>query len=179
MTFLNVVDIEATCWEGDPPAGQRNEIIEIGIVVLNLDTLERTGKRSIMVRPEHSEVSEFCTRLTGITTEEAATGITFREACDLLRSEYHTDSRPWASWGDYDRKQFQKQAVGTVRYPFSSRHTNAKQVYADAYQLKRAGMARALRHAGLPLEGAHHRGADDAWNIAALISRLVREGHWT
>lgn len=178
MTLLNVVDVEATCWEGDPPVGQRSEIIEIGIVVLNLETLERTDKRSIMVKPEHSEVSEFCTRLTGITPEEAAAGITFREACDLLRSEYHTDSRPWASWGDYDRKQFQKQAVGTVRYPFSARHTNAKQVYAEAYQLKRAGMARALRHAGLPLEGSHHRGADDAWNIAALIGRLVRDRHW-
>ncbi|MFC3862567.1 hypothetical protein ACFOPQ_17525 [Deinococcus antarcticus] len=39
-------------------------------------------------------------------------------------------------------------------------------------------MARALRHAGLPLEGSHHRGADDAWNIAALIGRLVRDRHW-
>lgn len=178
MTFLNVVDIEATCWEGDPPAGQRNEIIEIGIVVLNLETLERTDKRSIMVRPEHSAVSGYCTQLTGITPEEAATGITFREACDLLRIEYHTDSRSWASWGDYDRKQFQKQSVGDIRYPFSSRHINAKQVYSQAYQFKRAGMARALRHAGLSLEGSHHRGADDAWNIAALISRLIYDGYW-
>ena len=56
MTFLNVVDVEATCWEGDPPAGQRNEIIEIGIVALNLETLECTDKRSIMVRPEYSEI---------------------------------------------------------------------------------------------------------------------------
>lgn len=178
MTILNVVDVEATCWEGDPPAGQRNEIIEIGIVALDLDTLERTDKRSIMVRPEHSEVSEFCTRLTGITAEEAASGVTFREACDLLRSEYHTNFLPWASWGDYDRKQFQSQAVGGIRYPFSSRHTNAKQVYAEAYKLKRAGMVRALRNANLPLEGSHHRGADDAWNIAALISKMMWEGHW-
>ncbi|WP_199698432.1 3'-5' exonuclease [Deinococcus cavernae] len=178
MTLLNVVYVEATCWEGEPPSGQRNEIIEIGIVVLNLKTLERTDKRSIMVHPEHSEISEFCTRLTGITAEEVASGITFQEACDLLRQEYHTDSRPWASWGDYDRKQFQSQSVGDIRYPFSSRHTNAKQVYADAYNLKRAGMVRALRNAGLPLEGSHHRGADDAWNIAALISKMVSEGHW-
>ena len=26
-----VVDIEATCWEGKPPAGEQNEIIEVGI----------------------------------------------------------------------------------------------------------------------------------------------------
>ncbi|WP_406425482.1 hypothetical protein [Streptomyces sp. NBC_00842] len=30
-------------------------------------------------------------------------------------------------------------------------------------------MAQALRVAGLPLEGRHHSGADNAWNIAALI----------
>ena len=26
-----VVDVEATCWEGDPPPGQISEIIEIGL----------------------------------------------------------------------------------------------------------------------------------------------------
>lgn len=51
-------------------------------------------------------------------------------------------------------------------------------MYAETYKLSRAGMVRALRNAGLPLEGQHHCGADDAWNIAALISKLVRDGHW-
>jgi inhibitor of KinA sporulation pathway (predicted exonuclease) len=26
---------------------------------------------------------------------------------------------------------------------------------------------------GLPLEGTHHRGDDDAWNIAALLADLL------
>ena len=39
-------------------------------------------------------------------------------------------------------------------------------------------MAIALDIAGLPLEGRHHCGADDAWNIAALILRLQAAGHW-
>jgi len=90
VTLLNVVDVEATCWEGEPPAGQHSEIIEIGIVVLNLETLERTGKRSVMVRPEHSEVSAFCTRLTGITPEEAASGVSFGAVLRITRaSEQH------------------------------------------------------------------------------------------
>lgn len=170
--------MEATCWVGEPPPGQTNEIIEIGLCVLNLSTLERLEKRSLLVRPEHSEVGTFCTELTGLTPEEVATGMTLREACDVLRRDFHSDSRPWASWGNYDRKQFERQCRSGVQYPFSSRHTNAKQVYAAGYHLKRPGMAAALQHAGLPLEGVHHRGADDAWNIAALISRLLREGHW-
>lgn len=39
-------------------------------------------------------------------------------------------------------------------------------------------MNQALEHAGLPLEGHHHRGVDDAWNIAALIAGLVQAGKW-
>ena len=29
-------------------------------------------------------------------------------------------------------------------------------------------MSEALKRMGLPLEGTHHRGGDDAWNIAAI-----------
>ncbi|GGM19564.1 hypothetical protein GCM10010129_74870 [Streptomyces fumigatiscleroticus] len=39
----------------------------------------------------------------------------------------------------------------------------------------RAG-ATTTRLAGLPLEGRHHRGEDDAWNIAALVLDLVERG---
>jgi inhibitor of KinA sporulation pathway (predicted exonuclease) len=65
-----------------------------------------------------------------------------------------------------------------VPYPFSSRHSNAKQVYAAAHSLPRLGMAQALAHAGLPLEGRHHCGEDDAWNIAALVAGLVQAKQW-
>ena len=36
-----VVDVEATCWEGDPPPGQISEILEIGLCVLDVATLMR------------------------------------------------------------------------------------------------------------------------------------------
>jgi inhibitor of KinA sporulation pathway (predicted exonuclease) len=37
-------------------------------------------------------------------------------------------------------------------------------------------MSKALAHAGLPLEGRHHRGEDDAWNIAGIAIELARLG---
>ncbi|NEB75550.1 hypothetical protein G3I40_09975 [Streptomyces sp. SID14478] len=40
------------------------------------------------------------------------------------------------------------------------------------------GMAQALEIAGLPLEGRHHRGEDDAWNIAALVLHLAERERW-
>jgi inhibitor of KinA sporulation pathway (predicted exonuclease) len=177
---LNVVDVEATCWEGEPPTGQVSEVIEVGLTTVDLNSGSRTGRHRVLVRPTRSVVSEFCTELTGLTQDEVDNGVSFADACRILAASYRADMRPWASWGDYDRLQFQRQcgATGTP-YPFGRVHVNAKAVFTSAHGLrKRPGMARALQIAGLPLEGRHHSGADDAWNIAALILQLNAGGHW-
>lgn len=181
MTLLNVVDVEATCWDGDPPPGQHNEIIEIGLTVVDLAAGRRLGRHGILVRPRRSRVSPFCTELTGLTQAEVDTGLTFAQACRLLATEHEAGVRPWASWGDYDRHQFTRQCGATgVEYPFGARHTNAKLVFTESHGLrKRPGMAGALTIAGLELEGRHHRGEDDAWNIAALVLHLVAREAWS
>jgi inhibitor of KinA sporulation pathway (predicted exonuclease) len=172
--FLNVIDVEATCWPKRPPEGQVSEIIEIGLCVVDLESRERVSRHRILVRPARSAVSAYCTELTGLTQEEVDTGAGFAEACALLESRHLSRSRAWASWGDYDRRQFERQcAAGDVSYPFGSGHTDAKKAYTEAYGLTRTlGMKAALHHAGLPLEGRHHSGVDDAWNIAALILEM-------
>jgi inhibitor of KinA sporulation pathway (predicted exonuclease) len=166
-----VVDVEATCWEGPPPEGQTNEIIEIGVCELDVRTAERVSKHSILVRPERSTVGPFCTSLTTLTQEQVSQGVTFVEACRLLRKDFDAQNRVWASYGDYDRKQFQRQGT----YPFGPRHVNVKTLFALTRALPReVGMAQAMELAGLPLEGTHHRGDDDAWNIAALFGTILR-----
>ncbi|WP_329521391.1 3'-5' exonuclease [Spirillospora sp. NBC_01491] len=181
--LLNVIDIEATCWQHKPYGpGQVSEIIEIGLCVVDLRTRERTERHRILVRPAQSTVSAFCTELTGLTQEEVDTGIGFAEACALLEREHRAHSRAWASWGDYDRKQFERQCgTARVRYPFGSRHTNAKAAYSAAHPdlgARRLGMDGALQHAGLPLEGRHHSGVDDAWNIGALVLDTMDRDAW-
>ncbi len=171
-----VVDVESTCWEGEPPSGQESEIIEIGLCPLEVASGELQETRSILVRPERSSVSDFCTRLTTLTQEQVDSGISFEEACALLRREYRTTERVWASYGDYDRKQFERQcrAVG-LPYPFGSRHLNVKSLFAIVHALPReAGMNEALAMMGLTLEGTHHRGGDDAHNIARILQGLLR-----
>ena len=182
--LLNVIDLEATCWEGQPPPGAVSEVIEIGLAVVDLDARERVSRHRVLVRPARSRVSAFCTELTGITQAEADTGVSFADACERLVRDHGAAVRPWASWGDYDRHQFVRQcAADRVPYPFGRpaerAHTNAKAVFAEAHGLRRRpGMARALELAGLPLEGRHHRGVDDAWNIAALVLGLADRGSW-
>lgn len=172
-----VIDIESTCWEGGfPPKGQANDIIEIGLCPLELSTGRRLEKRSILVRPERSAVGAFCTQLTTLTQEQVAGGIAFKDACRLLEDEYHSTERLWASFGDYDRRQFEKQCRETgVRYPFGQSHLNLKTLSAIYKKLPaEVGLPQALALFGLPLEGTHHRGHDDAWNIAALFAELVK-----
>ncbi|MEH0419580.1 3'-5' exonuclease [Streptomyces sp. B21-083] len=178
--LVNVVDVEATCWTGPQPPGAVSEIIEVGLTLIDLAAGERLARHRILVRPVRSTVSEFCTELTGLTQYEVDQGVSFAEACQLLAAEHRAGTRPWVSWGDYDRHQFTRQCRATrTPYPFGRHHTNAKAVFTEAYGLrKRPGMAQALEIAGQRLEGRHHRGEDDAWNIAALVLHLSGRRLW-
>jgi inhibitor of KinA sporulation pathway (predicted exonuclease) len=170
-----VVDVEATCWEGEPPPGDESEIIEIGVCSLDVATGQRLDKQSILVRPERSRVSEFCTKLTTLTQAEVENGIAFSEACDILKRQYKSKSRVWASYGDYDRRQFMQQCQShNVDYPFGPTHINVKNLFAFAQRLREeVGMAKALALLNFSLEGVHHRAGDDAWNIARILAELL------
>ena len=176
LDHLLVVDIESTCWDGAPPPDQTSDIIEIGVCPIELSTLKRLERRSILVRPERSTVSDFCTQLTTLTSQQVQSGQPFAAACGILEKEFHSRDRVWASFGDYDRRQFEKQCRDTgVRYPFGSRHLNVKTLFALALSLPHeVGMAQAVDLLGMTLEGTHHRGDDDAWNIAAVLIEVLK-----
>ncbi len=171
-----VVDIEATCWEGTPPDGQESEIVEVGVCLLEVATGERSDRRSLLVRPRRSTVSAYCTALTTLTQEQVETGASFAEVCVRLEKEFSTKERVWASWGDYDRRQFERQSEAEdIAYPFGSSHLNAKTLFALKHVLSHeVGMDKALDMLQYPLEGTHHRAGDDAWNIALILSTLLR-----
>jgi len=172
-----VIDVESTCWEGAPPDGEENEIIEIGVCALDVASGERVAREDILVRPARSRVSPFCTRLTTLTQEQVDGGASFAEACGRLQRAYATKDRVWASYGDYDRRQFERQcATLGVPYPFGPGHLNVKTLFALVHTLPReVGMDGALDMLELPLEGTHHRAGDDAWNIARILATLLRQ----
>lgn len=171
-----VVDLEATCWEANPPPGQQNEIIEIGVCTLDTQTFALADKRSILVKPVRSTVSEFCTRLTTLTQAQVDGGVTFAEACQILVDDYASHMYLWGSWGMYDYKMFQQQCKSfDVFYPFHMQHLNIKRHFARQANNKRSvGMVRALEMLNLSQEGTHHRGDDDAWNIARILAYLLQ-----
>lgn len=173
-----IVDIESTCWKNNnAPDGQISEIIEIGICTLEIANLQIHNKRSIFVKPIESTISPFCTELTTITPNMIERkGIAFDSACQRLRDEYHTKNRLWLSWGNYDHRMFMEQCSRRdIEFPFSENHCNLKGLFANIYG-NRLGMKAALNKIGLDLQGTHHRGDDDAYNIARILAYLL-EAH--
>ncbi|TWU49274.1 3'-5' exonuclease [Rubripirellula reticaptiva] len=176
LDVILVVDLESTCWEGSPPPGQTSEIIEIGLRTVDLKTLTRTEKRSFLVKPVLSEISEFCTELTTLTPDMLTDAGSLADAVKVLKKEYGSKDRLWASWGDYDRRQFERVCKDlNVGYPFGPSHLNVKSLFAAAMGSgHELGLDGAYKQLGLELEGTHHRGDDDAWNIAQILCRLLK-----
>lgn len=171
-----VIDLEATCDDQGAVPRDQMEIIEIGAVWVDGSTLQPVGEFQTFVRPvRHGRLTPFCTGLTSITQADVDAAPGFRMALRKLEDFIvrHRGTRPpiFGSWGNYDRGQFRQDARHHgVKPSFLGEHLNIKQAFSDALGTrKRFGMARALMRVGLPLEGTHHRGIDDARNIAKLL----------
>lgn len=167
-----IIDLEATCWQGQIPDGEVNEIIEIGLSVLDTVSGVITQNQGILIQPNYSKVSPFCTELTTITAELLhKEGISFEQAIAQLIAEYQPESYTWASYGAYDLNMLQKQCSKFgMPYPMGKDHINVKTLFAATKGLsKPTGMNGALHILGIPLEGTHHRGVDDAKNIAKIL----------
>lgn len=170
-----IIDLEATCWENRPPRGQESEIIEIGVCIMNAKTGKISKNEGILIKPQHSKVSPFCTELTTLTQNMLdSEGIMLDDAFDILRAEYDSEELTWASYGNYDLNMLQNQARRFyVDYPLSDDHINVKTLFGEIHPIirKSVGMQRALNELGFKLDGTHHRGVDDARNIAKIL-------HW-
>lgn len=196
LDYIIVVDLEATCWKTPEEQGdQTSEIIEWGIACLSIDNkkvfvkpcrghvedarclkcFDRGYLDSILVKPKLSTVSEFCTELTGFTQEDLKYGLTYKSSVTRLQNNYGPKNRIWASWGNYDQWKIEELCkLFGVKYPFGPTHYNIKDLYAAKFQLpKPLGLGDAMNHANIPFKGQPHRGADDAWNAARLLERVL------
>ena len=179
--FYILIDLEATCWKGGPP--RQSEIIEIGATKVDSQTFEILDKFQTFVKPVfHPLLSKFCKELTTITQAAVDAAPEFAIAMTLLYGwiDDMDGTWTWGSWGDYDRKMFERDcAAKNVEYLFSD-HFNVKKEFGDWEhqnfrpngKVKGWGMARALKKLGLALEGSHHRGIDDAINISYIFKHI-------
>ena len=172
-----VIDFEATCCNQGSVPREQMEIIEFGVVMVAATSLEPVAEFQSFVRPvRHPRLTAFCTQLTSITQQQVDTAPAFQAVLPAFTAWLSGFGRClFSSWGDYDRLQLQQDCTfHRVPYPLDPAHLNLKREMATRHHLdKKLGLAAAVRRAGLQFTGTHHRGIDDAHNIARLLPYIV------
>jgi inhibitor of KinA sporulation pathway (predicted exonuclease) len=175
MNYI-VFDLEATCWE--KRGEKENEIIEIGAVMIN-------GEKKIVsefeqfVKPlKNPALSDFCKKLTTIKQSDVDRAPHFNEAIERFKQWINIEEEYiLCSWGFYDRKQLKSDsALHNLDHTWVNKHISVKHQYAKIKSLRRPiGMNTALSGEGMSLDGTHHRGIDDARNIAKVFIKYFEE----
>ncbi|XGW00740.1 MAG: exonuclease domain-containing protein (plasmid) [Leptolyngbya sp. BL-A-14] len=183
--YYLVLDLEATCCDQETIKRHQMEIIEIGTVMVAAQSMSVIDEFQTFIKPvRYPILTQFCKSLTSITQEQVDQAPSYVEAVALLKqwlSNY--PNAVFGSWGDYallrryrkGRNQFKQDSkFHNVPFPIAYPHVNLKQLFSEVQGLpKRYGMAEALQLAGIALEETHHRGIDDARNIAKLLPFIL------
>ncbi|KAK9767310.1 hypothetical protein K7432_003005 [Basidiobolus ranarum] len=178
-------DVEATCEEG-VNFDFLNEIIEFPIILVDsnfeiVDTFHRYVKPS-----KNPTLSEFCTKLTGITQETIDKSASFGEV--LLEFEvwlnqhslFKENSSVFITDGPFDIRDFiEKQCDHShiIRPKYFTRPwIDIRKLFGKFYKCEKRNINGMLAKLDLTFEGREHSGIDDAKNIAKIAKRMHEEG---
>jgi inhibitor of KinA sporulation pathway (predicted exonuclease) len=168
------LDLEWTCWDAPPPPGMQPEIIEIGLVEMNLDTLDIIQEGTYFVRPRRWEISLMCANLTGITADDVRSAAPLSEVLGVLIRKFEPQKKPCCTWGD-DVSVIAKtcQGLGLVS-PF--RHpVDLAKVFQSAFAIKEQKSLRAaIQMLDLEFDGVPHGALPDARNTARIHACILR-----
>lgn len=172
MRPIIIVDLEATCSE------QRdivNEIIEIGAV--KIENGKITSIFDSFVKPVINPIlTDFCKDLTSIKQENVDSANEFPKVLREFRNWIGTNNFILMSWGFYDKKQFIKDCnYWHLPTDWIGEHHNIKLMFSDKTGHRPCGMEKALKILNMPLDGTHHRGIDDAKNIAKIYLEITKK----
>ncbi|KAH9280895.1 ERI1 exoribonuclease 3 [Echinococcus granulosus] len=189
-----VLDFEATCFERGHI--QRQEIIEFPVVLLEGQSFREIDCFHRYVRPViRPQLSDFCTRLTGIIQDMVDSQPTFstimKKFEDWVDSHFPTDKEKstftFVTCGDWDLRfmlPHQASISGCQVPPYCRRWINVKKLstfysstlaYTEYTGHHVDGVVSMLRNLGIPHEGRLHSGIDDCRNIAKILRFLVEK----
>ncbi|KAJ3354069.1 hypothetical protein HDU83_005886 [Entophlyctis luteolus] len=182
--YLAVLDFEATCEDGARITPQ--EIIEFPTVVIDTRTGHIVREFHEYVRPvHHPQLSEFCSRLTGIRQETVDAADPFPDVWArflnfLADAGLDETNTLFVTCGHWDlltmlRMQLRLSALPPAP-PVLRVWCNIKLALAAHTSRNFGGMPAMLTHLGLPLVGHHHSGIDDSRNIAAVAQKMMEQG---
>ena len=183
--YLYCVDLEATCDEVEKSESPRPltvvpdqmETIEIGLVVIDLESLEIIDEFQSFVRPLiNPTLTDFCKQLTSIQQADVdGAGIYVEVGQELGAFIARYPNAAWASWGDYDERQLERDAglAGCPSLLEGLPHFNARKWHAGLYDDQPKSLKQTVESLGLVWRGTYHRGIDDARNVASIIKEML------
>jgi inhibitor of KinA sporulation pathway (predicted exonuclease) len=168
------IDVELSCWAGPPPAGMKQDIIEIGLVEMDLATLKITRERSHFVRPKRWDISDRCTKLTGITHDDIRIARPFPDVIGSLAEEFSPSTALCCTWGNDGGLVAASCRDHGLRSPLRNL-LDLAQLFQGLLLLKQtASLRKAVSILALEFEGIPHGALADARNTASVHAAVLR-----
>jgi inhibitor of KinA sporulation pathway (predicted exonuclease) len=169
------LDLELSCWYGSPPINQTNEIIQIGIVEADLKKIKIIQQDRYYVLCQ-SEISDYCTELTGITKSDIINqGQTLQKVISLILKKYSPKRKAIFAWGNdaqFLQKQCMEYAIPNIFENVIDFGMYFKQSIGTN---KNYSLPDALSQYNLAFEGKRHDGLIDAYNLARLHLEMIKK----
>lgn len=184
--YLLILDFEANCVEEGKLECQ--EVIEFPVVpidIKNLKVMEDKIFHTYVKPTVVPNITEFCTKLTGITQGQVDAGIDLVETLkrlDKWRTEngftYHNSTIVTCGKWDLNTCLKNEAAYKQLDIPdYLRKFINIKDLWMSTFCLpKSPDMVGMLKSLELTLDGKHHSGIDDSKNIAKLAIALIKNG---
>jgi inhibitor of KinA sporulation pathway (predicted exonuclease) len=123
-------------------------------------------------------LTPFCKKLTTIEqvdVDNAGTYVEVKMEFDEYLAQFKSEGVMWCSWGDYDAKQLEIDAVRASCEPMLAdlQHTNIKRWHWKILNCQAMSLRPAVEEAGIEWSGQYHRGIDDARNLGLLIVEIL------
>ena len=183
MRSAILYDLEYTAWEGSMAhrwlrPGEFREVVQIGAVKVNAETLEIAGEFDVLARPRiNTMLSAYFENLTGITNAMLADrGTDLREAYD--RFVAFAGDGPIVSFGRDDLVLMHNLALYGIRDapPLPVHRNIAPWLNENGIVTKGLHACDIARACGASFVGREHDALDDARSLAAGSRELILRG---
>jgi RNA:NAD 2'-phosphotransferase (TPT1/KptA family)/inhibitor of KinA sporulation pathway (predicted exonuclease) len=183
--YLFVLDFEANCVNNGKLNPQ--EIVEFPIVPIEVAKAEVVPEMIFhtYIKPQHHEITPFCTELTGITSEMVSKGVSLEKALEMFdehleKFKLAEEDFVFVTCGNWDLNTCLKKEANFKKITLRScfrRFINIKDVFRLCKKgPKKIGMQGMLKFCNIELEGRHHSGIDDSKNIAKIMCDILKQG---
>lgn len=176
-------DMEFTTWEGAKEnrwsgPGQHREIVQIGAVRFDVDTLEEKESFEVFVRPVINPVlSDFFVRFTGISNEQVkAEGLSF-EAAFTRFTEFCGDRLKVCYGWDNDVMRENCRLNNKAEWEKNYSGQSIAPWFAEqGIDIEKVNSGKLAKTLGIDLAVAEHNALEDVRSICAAFRFLVERG---